>query len=85
MRFEAMIGVGLACLAALGVGDPQIGGKSTDLVMFIMNEPGINDRMAGHIKVGAECIGCRRPGGAGSRCFRRMESGDSLTRAARAP
>ena len=33
---------------------PQIGGKSTDLVMFIMNEQGMNDLMAGHIKVGAD-------------------------------
>jgi len=33
---------------------PKIGGKSTDLVMFIMNEQGMNDLMAGHIKVGAD-------------------------------
>ncbi len=32
---------------------PQIGGKSTDLLMFIMNEQGMKDLLAGHFKVGA--------------------------------
>ena len=33
---------------------PQIGGKSTDLLMFIMNEQGMNDLMSCHFKVGAD-------------------------------
>ncbi len=32
---------------------PQIGGKTTDLLMFIMNEQGMNGLISGHIKVGA--------------------------------
>ncbi|MBO0911084.1 MAG: lipid-binding SYLF domain-containing protein [Acidobacteria bacterium] len=31
----------------------QFGGKSTDLVMFIMNDRGANDLRAGHVKIGA--------------------------------
>ena len=42
---------------------PQIGGKSTDLVMFIMNEQGMNDLMAGHIKVGADVSAAAGPVG----------------------
>jgi len=33
---------------------PQIGGKSTDLVMFIMNDQGMTDLLKGHIKLGAD-------------------------------
>ncbi len=32
---------------------PQIGGKSTDLLMFIMNEEGMKQLLSGHFKVGA--------------------------------
>lgn len=42
---------------------PQIGGKSTDLVMFIMNEQGMNDLMQGHIKVGADVSAAAGPVG----------------------
>ena len=42
---------------------PQIGGKSTDLVMFIMNDQGMNDLMAGHIKVGADVSAAAGPVG----------------------
>lgn len=34
---------------------PQIGGKSTDLMMFIMNEEGMNGLMKGHVRRG--CLG----------------------------
>lgn len=42
---------------------PQIGGKSTDLVMFIMNEDGMNDLIRGHIKVGADVSAAAGPVG----------------------
>ena len=42
---------------------PQIGGKSTDLVMFIMNEQGMNDLIAGHIKLGADVSAAAGPVG----------------------
>jgi SH3 domain-containing YSC84-like protein 1 len=42
---------------------PQIGGKSTDLLMFIMNEPGMNDLMSGHFKVGADVSAAAGPAG----------------------
>lgn len=42
---------------------PQIGGKSSDLVMFIMNEQGMNDLIAGHIKVGADVSAAAGPVG----------------------
>jgi lipid-binding SYLF domain-containing protein len=42
---------------------PQIGGKSTDLVMFIMNDQGMNDLMAGHVKVGADVSAAAGPVG----------------------
>ena len=42
---------------------PQIGGKSTDLVMFIMNEQGMNDLLQGHIKVGADVSAAAGPVG----------------------
>jgi lipid-binding SYLF domain-containing protein len=42
---------------------PQIGGKSTDLVMFIMNDQGMNDLMRGHIKVGADVSAAAGPVG----------------------
>jgi lipid-binding SYLF domain-containing protein len=41
----------------------QIGGKSTDLVMFIMNDQGMNDLIAGHIKVGADVSAAAGPVG----------------------
>src|SRR5579862_7933061 len=42
---------------------PQIGGKSTDLVMFIMNDQGMTDLMQGHIKVGADVSAAAGPVG----------------------
>jgi SH3 domain-containing YSC84-like protein 1 len=42
---------------------PQIGGKSTDLMMFIMNDEGMNDLMKGHIKVGADVSAAAGPVG----------------------
>ena len=42
---------------------PQIGGKSTDLLMFIMNQQGMNDLIAGHIKVGADVSAAAGPVG----------------------
>jgi lipid-binding SYLF domain-containing protein len=33
---------------------PQIGGKETDVLMFVMNEQGMTDLMSGHFKVGGE-------------------------------
>jgi len=41
----------------------QIGGKSTDLVMFIMNEEGMNGLMKGHIKLGADVSAAAGPVG----------------------
>src|SRR5439155_5557548 len=41
----------------------QIGGKSTDLVMFIMNDQGMNDLLAGHVKVGADVSAASGPVG----------------------
>jgi SH3 domain-containing YSC84-like protein 1 len=42
---------------------PQIGGKSTDLLMFIMNEQGMNDLISGHFKVGADVSAAAGPVG----------------------
>jgi SH3 domain-containing YSC84-like protein 1 len=42
---------------------PQIGGKSSDLVMFIMNEQGMSDLIQGHIKVGADVSAAAGPVG----------------------
>lgn len=42
---------------------PQIGGKSTDLLMFIMNEQGMNSLLAGHFKVGADVSAAAGPVG----------------------
>jgi lipid-binding SYLF domain-containing protein len=42
---------------------PQIGGKSTDLLMFIMNDQGMNDLMSGHFKVGADVSAAAGPAG----------------------
>ena len=42
---------------------PQIGGKSTDLLMFVMNDQGMNDLLAGHIKVGADVSAAAGPVG----------------------
>ena len=41
----------------------QIGGKSTDLLMFIMNEKGMNDLISGHFKVGADVSAAAGPVG----------------------
>jgi SH3 domain-containing YSC84-like protein 1 len=42
---------------------PQIGGKSTDLVMFIMNDQGMNDLLSGHFKVGGDVSAVAGPVG----------------------
>src|SRR5437868_7456525 len=42
---------------------PQIGGKSTDLMMFIMNDQGMNDLMRGHVKLGAHVSAAAGPVG----------------------
>lgn len=42
---------------------PQIGGKTTDLMMFIMNDQGMNDLMRGHIKLGADVSAAAGPVG----------------------
>ena len=42
---------------------PQIGGKSTDLMMFIMNDEGMNGLMKGHIKLGADVSAAAGPVG----------------------
>src|ERR1043166_2842631 len=33
---------------------PQIGGKETDVLMFVMNDEGMNQMMSGHFKIGGE-------------------------------
>jgi SH3 domain-containing YSC84-like protein 1 len=42
---------------------PQIGGKSSDLMMFIMNEEGMSGLMRGHIKLGADVSAAAGPVG----------------------
>jgi lipid-binding SYLF domain-containing protein len=42
---------------------PQVGGKSTDLMMFIMNEEGMNGLMKGHVKLGADVSAAAGPVG----------------------
>lgn len=42
---------------------PQIGGKSTDLLMFIMNDQGMESLLAGHFKVGADVSAAAGPVG----------------------
>ncbi len=42
---------------------PQIGGKSTDLMMFIMNDEGMDGLMRGHIKLGADVSAAAGPVG----------------------
>jgi lipid-binding SYLF domain-containing protein len=42
---------------------PQIGGKSSDLVMFIMNEEGMSGLMRGHVKLGADVSAAAGPVG----------------------
>jgi lipid-binding SYLF domain-containing protein len=42
---------------------PQIGGKSTDLMMFIMNDEGMTGLMKGHIKLGADISAAAGPVG----------------------
>jgi lipid-binding SYLF domain-containing protein len=42
---------------------PQIGGKSTDLLMFIMNDQGMTDLLRGHIKLGADVSAAAGPVG----------------------
>ena len=69
-------GTGVATCRANGVWSPpapfsvsglswgaQIGGKSTDLLMFIMNEQGMNDLISGHFKVGADVSAAAGPVG----------------------
>lgn len=41
----------------------QIGGKTTDLLMFIMDDQGMQDLMAGHFKVGADVSAAAGPVG----------------------
>jgi lipid-binding SYLF domain-containing protein len=42
---------------------PQIGGQSTDLVMFIMNAQGMNSLLSGHFKVGGSVSAAAGPVG----------------------
>lgn len=42
---------------------PQIGGKSTDLMMFIMNDQGMTELLKGHIKLGADVSAAAGPVG----------------------
>jgi SH3 domain-containing YSC84-like protein 1 len=42
---------------------PQIGGKETDLLMFIMNDEGMNKLMSGHFKVGGDVSAVAGPVG----------------------
>lgn len=42
---------------------PQIGGKTTDLVMFIMNDQGMTDLLQGHVKLGADVSAAAGPVG----------------------
>lgn len=42
---------------------PQIGGQSTDLMMFIMNEQGMNSLLKGHFKVGGSVSAAAGPVG----------------------
>jgi SH3 domain-containing YSC84-like protein 1 len=42
---------------------PQIGAKSTDLLMFIMNDQRMTDLQHGHIKVGADVSAAAGPVG----------------------
>ncbi len=45
---------------------PQIGGKETDLLMFIMNEQGMNQLLSGHFKVGGDVSAVAGPVGRGA-------------------
>lgn len=42
---------------------PQIGGKSTDLLLFVMNEEGMKNLMSGHFKVGGDVSAAAGPVG----------------------
>jgi SH3 domain-containing YSC84-like protein 1 len=42
---------------------PQVGGKSSDLIMFIMDDEGMNGLMKGHIKLGADVSAAAGPVG----------------------
>ena len=42
---------------------PQIGGKTTGVLMFIMNDQGMNDLIAGHVQVGADVSAAAGPVG----------------------
>ena len=42
---------------------PQIGGKSTDLLLFVMNEEGMKSLMSGHFKVGGDVSAAAGPVG----------------------
>jgi len=42
---------------------PQIGGKETDLLMFVMNDEGMNKLLSGHFKVGGDVSAVAGPVG----------------------
>lgn len=42
---------------------PQIGGKSTDLMMFVMNDEGMKSLLSGHFKVGGDVSAVAGPAG----------------------
>ncbi len=42
---------------------PQIGGKETDLLMFVMNDEGMNKMLSGHFKVGGDVSAVAGPVG----------------------
>lgn len=42
---------------------PQIGGKATDLLMFVMNQEGMNQLLSGHFKVGGDVSAAAGPVG----------------------
>ena len=64
---------------------PQIGGKSKDLVMFIMNEQGMNDLMAGHSKVGADVSAAAGPVGREAAAPRGWKAGILTYSSSKAP
>ncbi|MGA8616958.1 MAG: lipid-binding SYLF domain-containing protein [Candidatus Sulfotelmatobacter sp.] len=54
---------------------PQIGGKSSDLVMFIMNDEGMASLMRGHIKLGADVSAAAGPVGRSASVDAGMKAG----------
>lgn len=42
---------------------PQIGGKATDLLMFVMNQEGMKQLLSGHVKVGGDVSAAAGPVG----------------------